>query len=145
MKKTMYKTIFLAFVAIAAFSTCKSPTQKLEDSHDNVIQAQTELDKAQADYNADVEKFRKESNDKITANEKNIADFNARIVKGKNQANADYKRRMAILEQKNTDMKKKMADYKADGIEKWESFKTEFNHDMDELGNSLRDLTVDNK
>jgi hypothetical protein len=27
----------------------------------------------------------------------------------------------------------------------WESFKREFNHDMDEIGKSLEDLTVDNK
>jgi hypothetical protein len=27
----------------------------------------------------------------------------------------------------------------------WESFKREFNHDMDELGQALKDLTVDNK
>ena len=38
-----------------------------------------------------------------------------------------------------------MEDYKADSKENWESFKTEFNHDMDELGNAFRDLTIDNK
>jgi len=27
----------------------------------------------------------------------------------------------------------------------WESFKREFNHDMDEIGQALKDLTVDNK
>jgi hypothetical protein len=27
----------------------------------------------------------------------------------------------------------------------WEKFKREFNHDMDELGKSLKDLTVNNK
>lgn len=27
----------------------------------------------------------------------------------------------------------------------WETFKREYNHDMDELGNALKDLTVDNK
>jgi len=29
--------------------------------------------------------------------------------------------------------------------EEWETFKREFNHDMDELGKALKDLTVDNK
>lgn len=27
----------------------------------------------------------------------------------------------------------------------WESFKREFNHDVDELGQALKDLTVDNE
>lgn len=30
-----------------------------------------------------------------------------------------------------------MDDYKADGKEKWELFKAEFSHDMDELGKAL--------
>ena len=37
-----------------------------------------------------------------------------------------------------------MSDYKADGKENWEKFKAEFGHDMDELGNAFRDLTVKN-
>lgn len=41
-------------------------------------------------------------------------------------------------------MKKKMDDYNMDGKENWEKFKTEFNHDMDELGQAFKDLTVNN-
>ena len=41
-------------------------------------------------------------------------------------------------------MKQKMADYKEEGKEKWETFKVEFNHDMEELGNAFKDLTVKN-
>ena len=41
-------------------------------------------------------------------------------------------------------MKKRLEDYKADSKDKWESFKTEFNHDMDELGSAFKDLTVKN-
>jgi len=35
--------------------------------------------------------------------------------------------------------------YKNDADSDWQSFKREFNHDMDELGHSLKDFTVDNK
>jgi hypothetical protein len=41
-------------------------------------------------------------------------------------------------------MKDKMNGYKAEGKDKWENFKTEFNHDMDELGNALSDLGKNN-
>jgi len=37
-----------------------------------------------------------------------------------------------------------MRDYKGEGKEKWEAFKTEFNRDMDELGKAFKDLTVNN-
>ena len=66
------------------------------------------------------------------------------MAKDKKQAKAEYKEKIAKLEQKNTDMKKRMNDYKSDSQEQWESFQREFNHDMDELGNSLKDLTKNN-
>ena len=33
---------------------------------------------------------------------------------------------------------------KAESKEDWEKFKVEFNHDMEELGNAFKDLTVKN-
>jgi hypothetical protein len=41
-------------------------------------------------------------------------------------------------------MKMKMDNYKEEGKDKWEIFKTEFSHDMDALGKSFKDLTVKN-
>ncbi|MBA3707137.1 MAG: hypothetical protein H0W84_14905 [Bacteroidetes bacterium] len=56
-----------------------------------------------------------------------------------------YDKRINELEQKNKDLKKRMADYnEQDGKSNWQLFKTEFTHDMDELGNALKDLTVRN-
>ena len=52
---------------------------------------------------------------------------------------------MAEFEQKNNDMKRKLEDYKEEGIEQWNSFKSEFKKDLDELGKALKNLTVDNK
>ena len=49
-----------------------------------------------------------------------------------------------MLEQKNTELKKILSDYKDEGQDKWTSFKNEFNHDMDELGKAFKDLTVKN-
>ena len=43
---------------------------------------------------------------------------------------------------KNTDMKKKIDDFKADGKEKWELFKTDFNNGMNNIEQSLKDLTI---
>jgi hypothetical protein len=40
--------------------------------------------------------------------------------------------------------KKIIVNYKDQGVNKWESFKKEFNHDIDELGLSLKNLFKDN-
>ncbi|MBK7408934.1 MAG: hypothetical protein IPJ40_13250 [Saprospirales bacterium] len=55
-----------------------------------------------------------------------------------------YAQRIETLEQKNRDLRTKMANYEQNQSD-WESFKREFNHDMDELGQALKDFTVDNK
>lgn len=55
-----------------------------------------------------------------------------------------YEKRIETLEQQNKDFRKKIEDYEKSQTD-WEIFKREFNHDMDELGKALKDLTVDNK
>ena len=76
----------------------------------------------------------------IAANDQIIADLKATIQHDKKAAKADYKSKVSALEQKNAEMKKKMKDYRQDGKDKWQAFKTEFTHDMDELGKAFKDL-----
>ena len=40
------------------------------------------------------------------------------------------------------DMKNKLDDYKTEGKENWEIFKSEFSNDMDELGKAFNDFTA---
>ena len=145
------KKLFLFLAAItmvlagASLTSCNTtPADKVTNAQKDVNQANKDLDAANAAYLADIEKYRKETADKIMSNDKSIADFKARIENQKQNARSNYQKQLAELEQKNTDMKKKMEDYKADNKEKWEIFKTEFNHDMDELGNAFKGLTIKN-
>jgi hypothetical protein len=54
-----------------------------------------------------------------------------------------YEKKIEILEQQNKDLKKRIEDYETSQSD-WEKFKSEFNHDMEELGKALKDFTVDN-
>ena len=69
----------------------------------------------------------------------------AKIAKEKKEMREAHEKAVKELEEKNESMKTKMKDYKEEGKDKWESFKREFNHDMDELGRALKDFGVDNK
>ena len=144
MKKLILKVVASVFLTGALLTSCNTPAQKVENAEDNVTEANQDLAKANREYEAEIESYRKETADKIEANNKSIADFNARIALEKKDAQDDYRRQIATLEQKNSDMKKKMDDYKAEGKEKWEKFKTEFSRDLEELGNAFKDLTVKN-
>ena len=145
MTKSILKITTVLFATSLVLTACNTPAEKVEHAQENVTEANNDLNKANEAYLADVETYRIETTNKINSNNQSIIDFNARIDGQKNEAKADYRKKVAELETKNSDMKKRMEDYKADSKENWESFKTEFNHDMDELGNAFRDLTIDNK
>ena len=144
------KKINLLFVlgmvfSATMFSSCRSPEKKVDDAAENVTDAKNDLTAAQEDYAAEVEKFRTESSDKITSNEKEIADLRAKMINEKKVMKEEYNRKVDAMEAKNAEMKKRLDDYHDEGNDKWQSFKTEFNHDMDEFRHALKDFTVNNK
>ncbi|MES2517445.1 MAG: peptidase M23 [Bacteroidota bacterium] len=143
MKKTII-ALSISTLLVGSIVSCNSPAKKVENAQNEVIEANQNLDKANQDYENDIENYRKETSMKIAENDSSIVAFKARISKEKKAAKADYEMKIAALEQKNSDMKLRMENYKEEGKEKWEIFKTEFTHDMDELGKAFKDLTVKN-
>ncbi|HXD92746.1 MAG TPA: hypothetical protein VNX01_05995 [Bacteroidia bacterium] len=141
MKNKILKTAVLTFIVGASLISCETSAEKVAKAEINLNQANKDLDEAQEEYVADIESYRKETDEKITTNEKSMAEFEARIANEKKEAKDDYNKKITALQQKNIDMKKRMDDYKADGKENWELFKADFTKGMDEIGESLRDLT----
>jgi hypothetical protein len=141
MKNKILKTATLAFMVCALLTGCETSAEKVAKAEINLSQANKDLDEAQKEYVADIESYRKETDEKITMNEKSMAEFEARIANEKKEARDDYNKKITTLQQKNIDIKKRMDDYKADGKENWELFKADFTKGMDEIGESLRDLT----
>jgi hypothetical protein len=140
--KTIIKSLSVfAALSTAVVTSCNSPEQKVENAQDNVTQANKDLDTANKEYLADIESYRKQTAERIAANQKSSDEFNAQIESDKKDAREEYKKKIDVLEQKNTDMKKTMDDYKADGKEKWETFKKEFSQSMDNLGQAFKNLT----
>ena len=57
---------------------------------------------------------------------------------------AIYEKQIDLLEERNNAMKLKLDAYQINEKDDWRKFKTEFNHDMDELGKAFSDLTIKN-
>ena len=144
MKKSITALAIVIFITATIVTGCSSPAEKVGNAETHVAEANKDLDKANEEYLAEVESYKKETAEKIAANELIISDFNARVANEKKDAKVEYKQKIAELEFKNSDMKKKLDDYKQDGKENWEKFKTEFNSDMNELGKAFKDFTVKN-
>jgi hypothetical protein len=145
----MKSSKFLSLILVVGFFllhiSCDNAAQKVVKAEENVVDAEKDLQMAQEEYLADVMEYRLLSAEKIAANEKSIADFNARIDKEKKSVSADYRAAIKELEQKNSDMKKKMEDYQENGKEKWDLFKAEFGKDMDALGESISNFGKNDK
>jgi peptidoglycan hydrolase CwlO-like protein len=148
MKNTILVLAVTAFMGGTMVAGCNSSDKKVENARDkvqdakeNMVEVTQELNQALKDS---IQQFKNESVVKISHYEKSIAEFKARIANEKKENKAIYEKKLAELEQKNSDMKKKLEDFKDEGQGDWRSFKSEFNHDMDELGQALKDLTVDN-
>ena len=128
-------------VAVAIlFFACTSNAEKIENAKDKIADGQEDLQQAIADSVADYNKFREETDLRIRENEKSIAEYRLRISKEKAEARADYEKRIATLETRNSDMRRRLDEFKQDGRRNWQEFKTEFNKDMDELGTSIKDI-----
>ncbi len=124
-------------------TSCTTPTEKTTTTVEKttVIDPNGETARTNADYMAEIESYRKTNADRITANEKSMADLKAQIAQEKAEARAENERRLAALEQKNKDLKMKMDNFKGDTKESWDSFKVQYARDMDQLGQDFRDLS----
>lgn len=143
--------IFMLFVAILI--GCKSSAQKEEDASDKVQDAQQDLNEMQDKANAESQKaataeewkaFKIETEEKISNNEKSIAELKAKIKKSGKTLDTFRENKINKLEQLNRDLKARLDAYEKNQSD-WVAFKIEFNNDMDELGRAIKDLMVDNK
>jgi hypothetical protein len=144
MKIPVIKTAIMSLMLALVISSCNNPSAKVEEAQKDVIDANRELDEANVEYLREIDNFRVETAIKIEANNKTIADYKVLVQEGKSSLKQEREKKIAELEMKNSNMKMRLDDYKADGKDKWNTFKSEFNHDMEEMGKAFKDLTTDN-
>jgi chromosome segregation ATPase len=160
--KDVIFSLFTAMLLMAstAFIGCTSSEKQVENAQtkvnnaqEKVAEAKDDLTEAQKMAKMEAEKvanaaawktYKAEAEDKIKANDTRIAELKAGMKKSGKVVSAIYKENVAILEKKNAAMRNRISDYDK-SQSNWESFKTEFNHDMDELGIALKDFVVNNK
>jgi transposase len=154
MKKSMI--VFTAAVMLTGgiYSSCQTSAEKADTAQVKVQDAKKDLTEAQKDAATAEQKaaeaqewqaFKADTDAKIKENDTYIAEFKAKMKATGKKMDAQYTKSIETLEQKNKDLKARVDAYGQQGQSDWASFKREFNHDMDELGKALKDLTVNNK
>jgi len=146
MKKTIISLVVVAtLISGAIFTGCGPSTPREDAAKTEVLEANEELKDARKAATAEEWKaFKDESELKIRDNEVRIAELKSKIKKSGKELDALYNKKIDALEQQNKDMKARIDVYEKNNKSDWESFKREFNHDLDKLGKALKDLTVNN-
>lgn len=125
-------------------SSCNSSNEKVVTINEGVENANTELKNVKEAYLIEIAEYKKETARKIDENNSDIAQFNYEIKNDKKEIKKDYIKEIAELKKRNNELQIKMDNYKEDGNDKWKEFKNEFDHDMDELGASIKALGKNN-
>ncbi len=154
MKTLVYNfLVAILILAVSFFTSCQSSAEKMEAANKDVAEAKEDLQEAREDAQAVANKvateeewriFKSETEVKIKSNEVRIDELKVKMKKPGTTFDEMYVKKIETLEQKNKDLKTRIGAYETNQTD-WESFKREFNHDMDELGQALKDLTVNNK
>ncbi len=166
-KKKSSTLVMSILVTGIIFSGCSSPAKKeeadqkkIEKSQEEVAEAQRDLQTAKQEADATVQQvnaddkitkeneawvaFRAESIAKIHNNEVRITELRDKMKSSGKTMDKMYAKKIDKLEERNNELRKEIEQYQ-EKPSNWESFKAEWNHDMDELGNAFKDLVTDNK
>lgn len=153
MKKIIFSIPVFLLMTGLFIAGCSTPAEKAEKAEGKVDDAKQDLNKAQLDAAAADKKaadaaawnlFKAETELKITNNEARIADIKMQIKKSGKKASLLYSNKIDSLEVHNKNFKARLAGYDS-GQTNWESFKNEFSHDMDRLGDALKSFVVTDK
>jgi hypothetical protein len=154
MKFKMYllRSVIIIVTFFMSFVACQSGEQKEQNAVNDVAEAEQNLKEVAKENDADKKetatadqwkKFKEETDAKIQENEIKMKALSDQMkAKGK-KIDDLYARKIDTLQMKNELLKNKIDNY--DMKSDWNQFQEEFNRDMDQLGKTLKEFTVNNK
>lgn len=154
----MNKSIFTLATAImlmvgAAFTGCESDQERVADAREDVSEAKQDLAQVKRDAAEDAQErandeewrvFKNDAENRISDNEARIDQFQQDWESSGKTANAVYVKDIEALEQRNRDLQTRINTYDNERGN-WDSFKREFNHDMNAFGNAFKNIGKDNQ
>jgi hypothetical protein len=143
----MYYLIITMVVTGMILTACQSSTTKrekakVEEMPDTVIYIDQD---EKLTFKDSVDQFKKQSEKQIRLNKKEIVLFKAEIIDEKEKAKIRDDEKIAELELRNNDLVIRLDNYYDESQEQWDSFKVEYNEDMDDLEDDFKDLTIEPK
>ena len=134
-------------------SGCQTQSRKIDYAIANGLEATQNLKTGMKEVSTELKNalnvqdwliFKKVSDFKIRNNDIRIAELKVKTQRRGIEPDPRYRKKLNELENVNLGMKKKLVVYSEDQNE-WNSYKNEFNRDLDKLEQTLTDLNVDNQ
>jgi hypothetical protein len=144
MKKIIFTLALTAYTAVSVLSGCGSSTGTAESFRTDIqVQDKTKnhFSKSQKAFFLELLYFKMNSDEQISAHEKQIAELKIMTASEKGFVNTIFVKKLAVAEQQNCDMKKKLAGFKFENNRQWILFKTKYNRDLNLLSETFTDLS----
>jgi chromosome segregation ATPase len=135
MKMTILKAAYIGF-GLLWFTQCTSHEKKIENAKEDVVEAQQKLDEARRDSTEYV-RYQDDVQVRLTEYDMKIENLKQDMKNVGKDMKASYQESINAMQAKSEDLKARLHDYKKDASNSWETFKFNFNKEMDELGESI--------
>lgn len=144
MKTQILSVLLIIAISTSIFTACDQNKPSSETNNaDTIPQPMASVD-TPADLELQWEQFRRESEKTMKDFDDSITAARARMKALGKKMQLRYDTTLTAMEQKNRELKNRLQQNKETGKEKFEAFKREFNHDMKELGQAIKDMGRDN-
>ena len=138
MKRILYYTTTLLLFTTLSYS-CKSNDKNSENTEDTIENTPVQLSEEQKKMNAEYNDFKIYALAEMDENDENIIKLREKINKPGKTLDEARERRIIDLEVKNTELKERLNNYEANTTD-WQSFKTKFNADLKDMGETFSDI-----
>jgi predicted nucleic acid-binding Zn-ribbon protein len=122
----------------------KEARKDMKEANENLEEANRDLIQAKIDSTTEYIAFKNEVEINIANNKKSIAELRAKKWSSSTKAEEKYTKQINKLEKRNENLELSINKANYTNSTKWDSFKREFKRDMQELGQALKDLAVNN-
>ncbi|MDD3003921.1 hypothetical protein [Flavobacterium sp.] len=140
MKKSIGLVVASLLLSGAAFTSCKSNTEKIEDAQEDVVDAKKDEIDAQQDLNeakyenaSDYEQYKAAIKLIIAENETRIAEFKVKLKTQSAENQKIYQEKINLLEKKNDQLEDDIEDFKEGVSENWNDFKNRIERSKNDI------------
>lgn len=144
MKIRILTGLIVPFLILVLAGCTTTKAEDVDDASKEVQKAQEDLDQANKQYEKEVAAYRLSMETDLRNNKLRIAKLKEEKLDATEDAIKLRNEQIETLQKRNDELESRINGYESDDEKNWKAFKKEFNHDMNELGKSFKDLGKDN-